>query len=374
MTIHNPGLIKRFLASGAISARRIVKMASDTQVAQASAATDYLIGVTVELDVTSGEPVDIVVSGATKVAYGANVTRGQLLTSDANGKAIPYAGKADANYRIIGVAAQSGVSGDIGSMIIVQSESALNDGLVKTYVADNAVTAGQVVKIGDSDADCDVATADTDAIFGIALNSATQGSTVYVQVGGVADGTSSAAITRGAIVTATTAGKLVTASPVNGVDSRCVGIALETASGADESIAVLIVPKVKPYNNLMIDTFVADNPVTAGNVIKIGTDADHCDVAGAATSALGILGVALNSGLADATIYVKLGGKASGVASEAISAGILVTSAASGKIAPCAPGAAERLRSLGVALSDATLDGDAVDINIAPGMVTGLPA
>ena len=117
--MNNPGLIKNFTADGAISKYRIVKFNdSDTDVVQASAATDSLIGVNGELDISSGERVDIVMTGIAEVEYGGTVTRGQPLTSDTDGKAI-YANPATGvNNNIIGLAMASGVSGDIGSVLL----------------------------------------------------------------------------------------------------------------------------------------------------------------------------------------------------------------------------------------------------------------
>lgn len=57
----------------------------------------------------------MVFSGIAEVEYGGNVTRGDLLTSDANGKAIATT---TAGNRIIGIAMASGVSGDIGLALI----------------------------------------------------------------------------------------------------------------------------------------------------------------------------------------------------------------------------------------------------------------
>lgn len=125
----NPGLTKTRTAGGAIAGRRIVKHgASDGAVLQASAATDALIGVSERLTVASGERVDIVLSGLVEVDYGGNVTRGGPLTADANGKAIAAAPAAGATMRIIGFADVSGVSGDIGQVLIapgfIQGEEA----------------------------------------------------------------------------------------------------------------------------------------------------------------------------------------------------------------------------------------------------------
>jgi hypothetical protein len=59
--------------------------------------------------------------GIAPVEYGGNVTRGDPLTSDGDGKAITATAAGGSNVRLIGIAGSSGVLGDIGSAIISQS-------------------------------------------------------------------------------------------------------------------------------------------------------------------------------------------------------------------------------------------------------------
>lgn len=116
--MRNHDFVKGFIAGGAVAARRIVKLgSSDTAAVQASAATDSLIGVS-DLGAASGESVAVIMGGIAAVEYGGNVTRGALLTADTNGKAVAAAPAAGVNNRIIGVAMISGVSGDIGSVLV----------------------------------------------------------------------------------------------------------------------------------------------------------------------------------------------------------------------------------------------------------------
>lgn len=113
--------IKSYVAGAAITKRRIVKWgATDGAVipATAAAATEYLMGVTTEITVASGEPVDVVREGLADVEYGGTVVRGDPLTSDASGRAVTAAPGAGVNNRIIGFAEVSGVVGDIGTASI----------------------------------------------------------------------------------------------------------------------------------------------------------------------------------------------------------------------------------------------------------------
>lgn len=118
MTLRSEGLAKGFRAAAAVSAKRIVKFDSlDTTVIQAAAATDSSIGVS-DLGAASGAELDVIMSGVAIVEYGGTITRGALLTSDANGKAVAAAPSAGSNNRTIGIAMVSGVSGDLGSVLI----------------------------------------------------------------------------------------------------------------------------------------------------------------------------------------------------------------------------------------------------------------
>lgn len=115
----NEMLNKNYLAEGAIAAYRIVKHgAADGGLLQAAAAADKLVGVCGAVAPVLGERVDVVKVGIADVELGGNVTRGDPITSDANGKGVTAAPAAGANVRIIGFAEVSGVAGDIASVLI----------------------------------------------------------------------------------------------------------------------------------------------------------------------------------------------------------------------------------------------------------------
>lgn len=117
--MNRPDLIKNLIAGGAISKHRIVKFGADADHAvQAAAVGDKLIGVNGELDVVADERVDIALTGAATVEYGGNVSEGDLLTTDANGKAVAAAPATGVNNRVIGVALLDGVDGDYGSVLL----------------------------------------------------------------------------------------------------------------------------------------------------------------------------------------------------------------------------------------------------------------
>lgn len=117
----NPGLIKAFQAAGAIGARRIVKFAAGGAVAQAAAATDALLGIS-DLGADAGRTVDVILSDTASVEYGGPVAYGDMLTADAEGRAVVAAPAAGANVSIIGQAMLDGVLGDIGVVHIAKSK------------------------------------------------------------------------------------------------------------------------------------------------------------------------------------------------------------------------------------------------------------
>lgn len=106
-------IVKTMDAGGAIAHRRFVKFSADYTVVQASAATDAIIGVSdCPGGVASGSRVDVVLFGFAELEYGAAVTRGALLTSDASGKAIAAAPATGANVATGGRAPVTTAAGD----------------------------------------------------------------------------------------------------------------------------------------------------------------------------------------------------------------------------------------------------------------------
>lgn len=118
--MQNPGLIKNYSAEGAIPAYRIVKFgAADGGVLISAAAADKHVGVNGRLAAAvAGDRIDITRTGIAEVEYGGNVAAGDLLTSDASGRAITATAAGAANIRIAGVAEVAGALGDIGSMLV----------------------------------------------------------------------------------------------------------------------------------------------------------------------------------------------------------------------------------------------------------------
>ena len=113
---------RSFYASGAIAAYRFVKFAAaDNAMAQASASTDMIIGISNLLGAEDTRPVDVgFVGDVVLLDIGGTVTRGQDLTSDANGKGVAVTNTVAAatNTNVGAVALQSGVDGDRISVLV----------------------------------------------------------------------------------------------------------------------------------------------------------------------------------------------------------------------------------------------------------------
>jgi hypothetical protein len=117
----NPNMIRNFKAEAAIAAFTIVKHGTaDGQVVPAAAVSDKLLGVSTDVAPAITERCDVILGGIADVLYGGTVARGDILTSDASGRAVTAAPAAGTNNRVIGVAMVSGVVGDIGQVDINQ--------------------------------------------------------------------------------------------------------------------------------------------------------------------------------------------------------------------------------------------------------------
>ena len=114
---------RNFKAGGAIGFARIVTHgAADDTVIQAAASTGNLLGVCIQPGgAVSGERVDVALGGVVDIEAGAAITRGALVTADAQGRAVTAAPAAAANARTLGVAMTAAVAaGDIIPVLLSQ--------------------------------------------------------------------------------------------------------------------------------------------------------------------------------------------------------------------------------------------------------------
>jgi hypothetical protein len=95
---------------------RFVKSSGNLTGTVCAAATDKPIGV-LQNKPNTGEVMDILVTGVTKMILGGTVAAGDDLTSDASGRAITAVANAGAN-RIMGVALQGGTVGLVVEVLL----------------------------------------------------------------------------------------------------------------------------------------------------------------------------------------------------------------------------------------------------------------
>lgn len=114
-----PTFTRSYEASADIAGRRLVRFsdtAASQKMAQASANTQAIVGVSDPMGAVAGGMCDVHRGGLVSVELGGTVTAGAPLTADANGKAIAAAAASATLVRIAGFADQPGVSGDIIDM------------------------------------------------------------------------------------------------------------------------------------------------------------------------------------------------------------------------------------------------------------------
>ena len=121
MPYSNPGLIKNFSTGAAIEPYRIVTFSAANTVSPATA-SDTLIGVAGTLPADADARIDVTLTGIAQVEYGGNVSRGDFLTSDANGKAVAASPGGGTNAPVLGIAMDAGVDGDVGSVLLKQGQ------------------------------------------------------------------------------------------------------------------------------------------------------------------------------------------------------------------------------------------------------------
>jgi hypothetical protein len=137
----NPLLDKTYTAGGTVNPYRLCKFGgADTTILQAAAATDAIIGVSGQIGAASGEVLDITLVGVGEVQAGGAITRGNQLTSDANGKAVVAS---DGNV-IIGKALASASDGDILPILL---HAAGDSDAAPLYFADVTVTTGELLAL-----------------------------------------------------------------------------------------------------------------------------------------------------------------------------------------------------------------------------------
>lgn len=119
-----------------------------------------------------------------------------------------------------------------------------NNGLTKSYLAEAAISAARIVKVGANDYGVLVAVAVADKIIGISTEiDAASGERIDVVHEGIADLKLGGTVARGDFITTDASGQGVTAAPAAGTNNQIVGKALISGVSGD-IIPVLIAPSM----------------------------------------------------------------------------------------------------------------------------------
>ena len=117
--MHHRNLVLNYTAAVAIAAKLLVKHgANDREVTLAVDGTAPIIGASVDIPAELGGRVDVARDQVAEVIYGAAVAKGDRLTADAQGRAVPAA----AGQFYVGIAEVAGVLGDVGEVYITYGQ------------------------------------------------------------------------------------------------------------------------------------------------------------------------------------------------------------------------------------------------------------
>ena len=246
---------------------------------------------------------------------------------------------------------------------------------VLSFTTEASISDGCVVIQGAADDKVKLPTgAATDfVVVGLAKveggGSVASGQGIDVVTCGVWPAKASGSITRGdRVVVADSTGKVKTGNYAVAA-TAVVGYALESAS-TGERVAVLVMPGAEP--NLVIQGFTADGAITANTAVKIGSADNKVATATAdPTTGGGVIGVALNTVVDGATVYVCI----SGVVPCALQGNVtrgnnLTVGDASGGLKAAAPTAGNNATVAGIAMSTTNAPGPA-NVLVRPGMMQG---
>ncbi len=135
------GNILNFTAETAVPAFRFVKAGEAQGNVKLAGSGDAVLGVSMDVDVKEGNRVDVQHDGIGHVELGADVTYGQALSSDAEGRGIPAEGASGI------VALDSGTEGDVVRIKVDCAGSAAT-----ASSGDETPSTGDDTPAGDNDA------------------------------------------------------------------------------------------------------------------------------------------------------------------------------------------------------------------------------
>lgn len=135
------GNILNFTAETAVPAFRFVKAGEAQGNVKLAGSGDAVLGVSMDVDVTEGNRVDVQHDGIGHVELGADVTYGQALASDAEGRGVPAEGASGI------VALDSGSEGDVVRIKVDCAGSSAT-----ASAGDETPSTGDDTPAGDNDA------------------------------------------------------------------------------------------------------------------------------------------------------------------------------------------------------------------------------
>jgi hypothetical protein len=114
--------------------------------------------------------------------------------------------------------------------------------LLRSYIADAAITAFSLVKLGSDAKHIAIAAGPTDNVIGIYSNpvDAATGDRCDVTLFGIDRCRAGATFTYGLPLTSDASGRVVAAAPAAGVNNRVIGMALADCTGVGDIVEVLI--------------------------------------------------------------------------------------------------------------------------------------
>lgn len=112
--MHNPTLIKTFIAEGDISKDRFIVLSENGGVSQAGGSGAYILGATDRLPASHGYRTDVILQGIAEVEAGTNINAPAAVTANQHGQAVP-AGSGD---QVAGLAITSAAAGEVVSVLL----------------------------------------------------------------------------------------------------------------------------------------------------------------------------------------------------------------------------------------------------------------
>jgi len=300
----------------------------------------------------SGYAAEVASAGKCIMIAGESITAGEVVEAGSGGAA--YVKTAD-GYAI-GQACEDAAS---GAKFTVQLDRSFEGLGVSRATADGTITAGLILQAGT--ADDDVKTAGINSIpVGVAAAAATNNNPAHFYTYGLCEVTSGAAFARGASLVPDANGKARAAGYMGA--RHAVGVALDTSTGADESITMFVaLHEYAPQS--CVAEMVAEEDLTSyqGMGVKMGASDNNVVKSASGAECLGVL---LNAPDVGEQALVGTAGVVTGTSGAAITLGAEVEVNAASKFVDATGGA--EYSALGIALNETTGADEDVLILIRP--------